>query len=130
MRVLVVDDDELSRDLVRAMLERLGAQTTLAASAAAGLEELHGRAFDVLLVDLKLPDLDGLELVQRMRVIPGAERIQVVVVSGAEAQEARERCRQAGCAGYLSKPFTFQEFEQVVGPLLSGQTPESNRANR
>jgi CheY-like chemotaxis protein len=115
--VLLIDDDELSRELVEAMLERLQAAVVAEASGGAGLQRLEREAFDLVLVDLKLPDMHGTELLQRL-----AERREpappVVVVSGAEVVESRERCRQLGCAGYLAKPFSFQQFEAVVGPLL------------
>lgn len=117
-RILVIDDDELSRELVRSMLARLGLEATGVETGAEGLAALaEPQDFDLVITDLKLPDIDGMDLVSRLRQTDPAGP-PVLVISGAEETEGRERCQRAGCAAYLAKPFTFQEFEAVVVPLL------------
>ena len=119
-RALVVDDDELSRELVQTMLERMGIQVLLAASGAEGLRVMETDTFDLLLVDLKLTDMNGLELVTRLRERPSGAHVRVMVISGAEATEGKARCRQAGCDSYLAKPFTFVQFQQALAALQTG----------
>lgn len=119
-RILVIDDDELSRELVGSMLARLGLEATGVPTGAEGLAALADpQAFALVITDLKLPDIDGMQLVNHLRGID-PEGPPVLVISGAEETEGRERCQRAGCAAYLAKPFTFQDFKAVVEPLLAG----------
>ena len=118
-RVLVIEDDELSRELVHSMLTRMGYQAVAVRTGAEALEALADpSAFALVVTDLKLPDMDGMQLVAKVSEAEG-EGPPVLVISGAEETEGRERCQRAGCAAYLAKPFTFQEFEAVVGPLVA-----------
>ena len=119
-RVLVIEDDELSRELVHSMLTRMGCEAVAVRTGAEAVEALADpSAFALVVTDLKLPDMDGMQLVAKVRDADCGGP-PVLVISGAEETEGRERCQRAGCAAYLAKPFTFQEFEAVVEPLIAG----------
>jgi CheY-like chemotaxis protein len=119
-RALVVDDNDLSRELLSAMFSRKNVETTAIRDATSALSVLGESTFDVVLVDLRLPDMPGALLIRSIRENPATAHLPVVVVSGATTEEDREKCRQEGCSGFLSKPFSYEDFQSVLGPFLNG----------
>lgn len=114
--VLVVEDDPLGARLLAILLERLGHRTRHAADAAAALRMLEEAPADLVLVDLQLPDLHGLELVERIRAHPDPRivAVPVAVVSGSDAPGERQRARAAGVTGFLAKPVDRGELAALV----------------
>lgn len=103
--VLVVDDNENNRVLLRRRLEHDGHSVALAESGRAALALLAGADFDVVLLDLMMPDMNGLELLQLLRLDERWRRTPVVMISGLSDTEAAIRCIAAGADDYLAKPF-------------------------
>jgi DNA-binding response OmpR family regulator len=99
LRVLVVEDDEAMALLCRFNLELAGFEVATAASGAEGLELATSRAFDVVLLDVMLPDLGGFDLAKRLSDVP------VVFLSARASEEDIDRGREAGGIDYIVKPF-------------------------
>jgi CheY-like chemotaxis protein len=121
-QVLVVEDGDLGRQLLQAFITRLGMVPTLVQDGASALAALDHQPFDLVLLDLHLPDMNGLEVVRRLRARAGGPDVRVLVVSGAFMPEERAACAEAGCDAFLAKPFTFDEFKRELQFLFANQS--------
>jgi CheY-like chemotaxis protein len=120
-RILLVDDDDLSRSTVHQMLERAGHQVTSTGNGREALEMCQEAAPDLVVTDLIMPETDGLELIQELRRI--APAVRVVAISGGGRVNANEYltvARKFGAAAVLAKPFTTLELREAVGQALGG----------
>jgi two-component system, cell cycle response regulator DivK len=112
--VLIVDDSDRNRKLVRDVLGIAGFRTLEAATAAEGLALASEQLPDVILMDLRLPDLDGTEAARRLRAEPRTSRIPVVAVSALPLDAGDGWLLDAGFAGAIVKPFDIDAFPDVV----------------
>lgn len=117
-RILVVEDHAVNSRLLKMMLEKLDFQVEVAENGRLALEVLHGRDdFDLILMDMRMPEMDGLEATQRLRAGEAGEQardLPVVAVTANAMEADREACREAGMDHYLSKPINAGELEQVL----------------
>lgn len=104
-RLLVVDDDPISRRLLAANLQRQGYTVQTAEDGQRALNLLRAQAFDVVLLDLVMPKLDGYQVLERMKVDDALRHIPIIVISGTEDVSNVVRCIEMGAADYLTKPF-------------------------
>ena len=108
---LVVEDDEHIAQLLRFMLERGGYRVELAADGRAGQQFIRTQpAPDIALLDMMLPFVDGLQLVQQVRVQPGWERVPVVMLTAKAQERDIVRALDAGANDYVVKPFQPEEL--------------------
>jgi signal transduction histidine kinase/ActR/RegA family two-component response regulator len=119
VRVLVVEDDAESRELLESMLTRLGAEVEVAASAAEGMAALERRPPHVLLSDIEMPGEDGYSLIRRIRALPSAERARLpaAALTAYARTEDRIAALAAGFQFHLSKPVAASELAAVVASL-------------
>lgn len=104
--VLVVDDSRTLRRLLIRALNDIGiANVTEAANGREGLELVNSKEFDLVLLDLEMPELDGLQVLQAIKADPLARSLPVIVVSGAEQFENAVKCIEMGAEDFLPKPF-------------------------
>jgi len=119
--VLIVDDDERNTKLARDVLERSGMRTLSAATAREAIALAHEHLPDVVLMDLRLPDLDGDEAARRLAADERTARIPVVALTAQRFDDAEAWARRSGFAGYLSKPIDVAAFPgQVRGHCRRG----------
>ncbi len=116
--ILVVDDDEDNRQLLRRMLERQGYVVTLAASGPECLELMAHQRFDLVLLDVIMPGLSGFEVLSRIRQNPEMRSVPVVVVSALGESSAAIRCLKMGAEDYLPKPFDPVLLKARIGASL------------
>jgi PAS domain S-box-containing protein len=121
MRVLVVEDEPDTREFLRRLLESHGAMVTLAASAAEALAALHGERPDILVSDIGLPDVDGYELMQRIRQgLPEDGRtIPAIALTAYARQEDRTRALRAGYQTHLAKPVEAAELLMTIASFAN-----------
>jgi two-component system cell cycle response regulator DivK len=112
--VLIVDDNEKNLRLARDVLRLAGFRTLEAASAAEGIELAGTHLPDVVLMDIRLPDLDGTEAARRLKGDPATAGIAVVALTSFAMKGDREWFLAAGFDGYLEKPISVREFPQQV----------------
>ncbi len=110
-RVLVVDDDESIRELVEMALSSEGHQVMTAPHGAAALEAIALSPPDVILLDMKMPVMDGWEFARVYRAAPG-QHAPIVVVTA--AQDAASRAAEVAADGHLPKPFDLEDLFRVV----------------
>jgi len=103
--LLVVDDNEISRDLMRRQLERQGHIVTTAESGQQALDILQGRTFDLILLDIMMPDMSGYQVLQRLKSVDAFGDIPVIVVSALDDMDSVVQCIRIGAEDYLIKPF-------------------------
>jgi CheY-like chemotaxis protein len=119
LKVLVVDDEPDSRDVIRAMLEEQGAEVTAVDSAAAALDELPRARPDVLLSDIGMPQQDGYQLLRTVRALrpeQGGETPAAAVTAFARPEE-RQLALDAGYQGFVSKPVNALDLLRLVASL-------------
>ncbi len=112
--VLIVDDNEKNRKLVRDVLRAGGFATLEAETGAEGLAVAAERLPDVILMDLRLPDMDGTEAAQRLGYEPRTASIPVVALSSLPLEAGRDWLRTAGFAGWLEKPIRVRDFPDQI----------------
>ncbi len=119
-RVLVVDDDDISRALVRGVLERAGHQVCEAGDGRAALRELYGHPADLVILDVEMPELDGWSTLERIRDV---SNVPVLMLTARETELERVRGLQGGADDYVVKPFGHQELAARVQALLRRAQP-------
>lgn len=123
LRVLVVDDIATNRLVAEAHLRALGIRTVQAASGRVALDWLAGEKSDLILLDMNMPDLDGLETLRHIRALPGSAASTPVIAMTADAlPEQRERYLAEGLDGYLSKPLSTESLRQELQRVIAART--------
>jgi excisionase family DNA binding protein len=116
--VLLVDDDERVRELVRINLEFEGYTVREAADANEGLAAIDEAKPDLVLLDVMMPQVDGWEMLTRMQERYGVGAIQVVMFSGKVDDRAEEQATSRGAAGFVGKPFDLQQLVDKTKQLV------------
>jgi class 3 adenylate cyclase len=117
-RILVVDDNESNRDLLERRLVHEGHAVVTVESGRKALEALAASGFDLVLLDLLMPDMNGLETLQRMKADEQLHGIPVIMISGLSETEAVMRCIEAGAEDYLPKPFNLVLLRARINACL------------
>ena len=120
MNVLFIEDDPMNRRVVKDMLDVAGATMREASWAEEGLAMLDEDTFDVILVDLRMPGMDGFETIRRIRA-RGDEKAQlpVIVVTADTAVDLKERCLEAGADEVLFKPVAMDALFDSIGRVMA-----------
>jgi CheY-like chemotaxis protein len=116
--ILVIEDDEFSRELVRYLLDRQGYVVLEAADGRAGLELALNAHPDLVLCDLQMPVLNGYEVVQRLRSHPLWRPVPVIAVTAFSMPGDRAIALAAGFDNYLTKPITPETFTEQIAAFL------------
>ncbi len=124
-RLLVVDDNETNRRIVRDMLGAEGMAVHEASRADAGLEALRraaraGTPYDLAILDAQMPDQDGFELATAIRADGALTETRLLILTSAGQRGDGERCRQRGIQAYLTKPIARADLVEAVGTVLAG----------
>ena len=120
-RVLVVEDNERNLKLVRDVLQYAGYEIIEASTGEEGVELAQSLSPDVILMDLQLPDIDGMEALRRIRKSPVTADVPVVAVTAFAMQDDRARVFDAGFDGYLEKPLSVRELPAQVQQFLTAR---------
>lgn len=118
VRILIVDDDVGLRTALLAVFRgnpRYAAQA--ATDGRDGLARIESFRPHLVLLDLRMPGLDGADLCRRVKALPATRSVRILAMSGGAGGEARERMLAAGADAFLGKPFTLTELEAEVGRL-------------
>lgn len=122
-RILVVDDDDTTRELLRGMLERSGHDVREAADGRAGLRDLYAAPPDLVILDVEMPELDGWQTLERIRDLSD---VPILMLTAHETELERVRGLQGGADDYVVKPFGHQELTARVQALLRRAGPRAN----
>ena len=117
--ILVVEDDEAMRDLLAEELEDAGFDVEAAGGAAAGLERARARRFDLVITDLRMPEMDGFDLIRGVVALPEAPHIVMITAFG--SIETAIRAVKLGAYDYITKPFEIEELLLVADKALDAR---------
>ena len=118
--ILVVEDNERNLKLLRDVLEYAGYDVRVARTAEDGITSAVSEPPDLVLMDLQLPGIDGMEALRRLRESPRTADVPVVAVTAQAMKQDRERALDAGFNGYIEKPISVRAFPDQVRRFLSG----------
>ena len=116
--ILVIEDYSDTRDLLSALLHRKGYRVELAESGLEGLLKASGTRPDLIIMDLALPEIDGIEAARRIHDTPELSHIPIFVVSGYLTPAVEAEVRAAGCMEMFSKPFDFDSLLETISITL------------
>jgi len=118
-QVLVVDDVEMNRGLLARRVRRLGHEVTMAEDGRQALDLLKARDFDVLLLDIMMPNMNGYEVLEAMALEPRLRQVPVIMISAVDDKESIARCIELGADDYLPKPFDPVILQARLGASLA-----------
>jgi CheY-like chemotaxis protein len=121
MKVIFIEDDPMNRRVVGDMLDVAGATMTEAESGEIGLKLIGEQDFDMALVDLRMPGMDGITAIREIRARgDGKAKLPIIVVTADTAVDLRERCIAAGADEVLFKPVAMDALFEAMGRILAG----------
>jgi CheY-like chemotaxis protein len=126
LQVLLAEDNPINQRLMTKMLEKMGHQVTLVENGKAVVEHAERDRFDLVLMDVQMPELDGLEATRqiRQREQTSGLHLPIVALTAHAMKGDRERCLESGMDGYLAKPVRWSELRAVIGQVVGGAKSE------
>jgi signal transduction histidine kinase len=115
-RALAVDDNEINLKLVSLMLQKMGMQVDTAESGEQALQACANAAFDLVLMDIEMPGMSGLEATRRLR--EAGHAMPVIALTAHAVSTLEEQCREAGMLGYVTKPVSLAQLAQMIARVL------------
>ncbi len=125
-RILLVEDNEMNRDMLSRRLERRGFDISLAVNGLQGLEAARAGSFDLILMDLSLPVIDGWEAIRRLKANPETQATPIIALTAHAMSGDRERAVAAGSDDYDTKPIEFSRLVGKIEGLLRRTEPLSS----
>ncbi|MCS6836279.1 MAG: response regulator [Anaerolineae bacterium] len=119
-RILYIEDNPLNMKLVRKLLADMGYGIIEASDGEYGIRQALTASPDLILMDINLPDVDGLTITQRLKSDPHLRHIPVIALTANNMHGDREQCLAAGCDAYLAKPVSRLELRNVLERFLRG----------
>ncbi len=126
LRVLIVEDHPVNRQLLKAALEAVGHSCAVAENGAEGVQAVREGEFDLVLMDVNMPVMDGLEAVRTLR--GEGHALPVVMLSASAGEADRAAGRAAGADGYLAKPVNFAALQATLDAFCFEPTDRASRA--
>jgi two-component system, cell cycle response regulator DivK len=126
--ILIVDDNIDNLDLTQILLESEGFDVRVAEDAESALKVLETYRPDLILMDIQLPGMDGLELTRRLRLDPAWQDVIIVALSAYAMKGDADNARTAGCDHYVTKPINTRTFAGVVRGFLKDLLPAASRS--
>ncbi|MGQ0708670.1 MAG: ABC transporter substrate-binding protein [Rhodoferax sp.] len=120
--LLLVEDDPMNRALVQELLGGTGLAVDTASNGAEGLAKAGGGAYDLVMMDMRLPQLDGLEVAARMRALPACRHTPIIAMTAAAFDADRQHCYDAGMSDFLAKPFLPRQLFAMLLQWLPQDT--------
>jgi len=122
-RILLVEDNEMNRDMLSRRLAKRGYEVALALDGLQGIEMARRDSPDLILMDMSLPGVDGWEITRRMRADAGLRRIPIIALTAHAMAGDREKALAAGCDEYDTKPVDFARLTAKIAALLARTQP-------
>ncbi len=116
--LLVVDDNEMNRDMLRRRLQRQGYRVTMAVDGRQALEIMNREPFDLVLLDIMLPVMNGYEVLEELRANQALSQIPVIITTALDESDGKAKCLELGAEDYLTKPFNPVLLKSRIGDCL------------
>lgn len=127
---LVVDDHQVNRQVAQLLLQRTGMTVHTAMDGTHALNQIRTQKYDLILMDLHMPQMDGLEATRQIRKMPLAQQPCVIALTASAFEADRQACLLAGMNGFMSKPFTYEELTQTLRKLLPSPSPSTDTTHQ
>jgi CheY-like chemotaxis protein len=121
-KILLVEDNEMNRDMLSRRLKRKGYEVAIAIDGLQGVEMAEAGGYDLILMDMSLPELDGWEATRRLRSNTGTESVPIIALTAHAMAGDREKALNAGCDDYDTKPIELQRLLSKIEALLPGES--------
>jgi len=117
-KILLVEDNEMNRDMLSRRLQRKGFEVAIAVDGLQGVEMGRSGDYDLILMDMSLPELDGWEATRQLRAALEAEKTPIIALTAHAMAGDREKALEAGCDDYDTKPIELQRLLSKMEALL------------
>jgi CheY-like chemotaxis protein len=121
-RILLVEDNEMNRDMLSRRLERKGYDVELAVDGRQGVDKAKTLEYDLVLMDMSLPEIDGWEATRELRADPATKELPIIALTAHAMSGDRERALEAGCDDYDTKPIELNRLLGKMEALLGRQS--------
>ena len=118
LKILLVEDNEMNRDMLLRRLQRRGYEVLTALDGGQGVEVAQTEMPDLILMDMSLPVMDGWEATRQLKNLPATQHIPIIALTAHAMSGDREKCLQAGCYDYDTKPLEFSRLLGKIQTLL------------
>ncbi len=122
-KVLIIEDHADMRELLSWQVELMGFAPIVAKLAREGIDKALAERPDLIILDIMMPGMDGWQAARELREKPGMENVPILAATALFRDADLKACIEAGCNGYIVKPFTFQELQAKVGELVPSLSP-------
>jgi two-component system cell cycle response regulator DivK len=121
-RILLVEDNEMNRDMLSRRLSRRGFEVGIAVDGREGVEQATAGGYDLVLMDMSLPEIDGWEATRQLRANPATESLPIIALTAHAMAGDREKAIEAGCDDYDTKPIELARLLSKIEALLPGES--------
>jgi two-component system cell cycle response regulator DivK len=118
-KILLVEDNEMNRDMLKRRLERKGYEVVIAADGKEAVRMAELQTPDLILMDIRLPVMDGWEAMRRLKILPETQSIPIIALTAHAMAGDMEKCMDAGCDDYDTKPIEFPRLLEKMQALLN-----------
>ncbi|HMA44411.1 MAG TPA: response regulator [Gemmatimonadales bacterium] len=120
-RILLVEDNEMNRDMLSRRLQRKGYEVTMAVDGRQGVDMARSGRYDLILMDMSLPEIDGWEATRQLRAAPETRAVPIIALTAHAMAGDRDKALEAGCNDYDTKPIELPRLLGKIEALLPGQ---------
>jgi DNA-binding response OmpR family regulator len=124
--VLLIDDERAYSEVIRDALQSYGIEVRLAHNAMEALEIYQDKVPDLILLDVMMPEIDGLTLLKWLREHSEKDKVPIHIVSAKAQEKDRDAALKAGADGFMAKPFTIEELKALIARTLSNGQAKTN----
>ncbi len=121
-KILLVEDNEMNRDMLSRRLQRRGYEVAMALDGREGIAMARSGVFDLVLMDMSLPEIDGWEATRQLRAAPETEHVPIIALTAHAMAGDREKALEAGCDDYDTKPIELPRLLAKIEALLTKAT--------
>lgn len=116
IKILVVEDHFINQELMKEMLDRMNCTVDTAENGKEALDRVENNTYDVIFMDLQMPEMDGLQATQQIRKIQEKKNVKtpIIALTANAMQSDQKKCMDAGMDDYLSKPFEMNDIEKLL----------------
>jgi two-component system, cell cycle response regulator DivK len=120
-KILLVEDNEMNRDMLTRRLQRKGYEVVIAADGKEAVRKAQSQTPDLILMDIRLPLIDGWEAMRRIKIMPETQYIPIIALTAHAMTGDMEKCMDAGCDDYDTKPIDLPRLLEKMQALLNNQ---------
>jgi CheY-like chemotaxis protein len=119
-KILLVEDNEMNRDMLSRRLQRKGYEVAMAVDGRQGVEMARAGGYDLILMDMSLPEIDGWEATRQLRAVPETKTVPIIGLTAHAMAGDREKALEAGCNDYDTKPVELPRLLAKIETLIGG----------